>query len=87
MIKVSLDIIGGEAPLTLSPDCDIGLSLDGDFVGTASPPYTGAYTFVPQSTTQTVPVSGLRMTQDLEISAIPSNYGLITWDGSTLTVS
>lgn len=28
-----------------------------------------------------------KFTQVIEVHTIPSNYGLITWDGSTLTVS
>lgn len=53
----------------------------------ATPVYTGAYEFTPTQETQTVFISGMKATQDITINPIPSNYGLITWNGSFLTVS
>lgn len=55
--------------------------------GKASPPFTGAYTYTPTQETQTIPINGLKAIQDITIEPIPSNYGLITWNGSTITVS
>ena len=49
--------------------------------------YTGPYEFEPLAEEQVVEISGKRATQDITIGAIPQNYGLITWNGSTLTVS
>lgn len=49
--------------------------------------YTGSYSFVPAATAQTIPIAQLTASQDITIEPIPSNYGLITWNGSTLTVS
>lgn len=34
-----------------------------------------------------LPDSGYNAMTSVEVSPIPSNYGLITWDGSVLTVS
>ena len=51
------------------------------------PKYEGDYEFTPTSETQTVAIEGLMAKQDIVINPIPSNYGLITWDGSTITVS
>lgn len=50
-------------------------------------PYEGAYAVTPSAQAQTLSTRNLRMTDDVTIAPIPSNYGLITWDGSTLTVS
>lgn len=50
-------------------------------------PYTGAYEITPSAETQVLETKNLRMTDDITINPIPSNYGLITWNGSTLTVS
>jgi hypothetical protein len=50
-------------------------------------PYTGSYMVTPSAEQQTLNTRNLRMTDDVVVEAIPSNYGLITWDGSTLTVS
>lgn len=49
--------------------------------------YTGPYEVTPTQTTQLLQVNGLRATENIKINPIPSNYGLITWNGSTLTVS
>lgn len=49
--------------------------------------YTGEYNVTPTQETQTLPTDGLCMTDNITINPIPSNYGLITWNGTTLTVS
>ncbi len=51
-----------------------------------TPPYEGSYEVTPTQSTQTLATSGYRMTGDVIINPIPSNYGLIEWDGSILTV-
>lgn len=51
------------------------------------PRYDGAYTFTPSQEAQTVSINHLLAVQDITIEPIPSNYGLITWNGSTITVS
>lgn len=50
-------------------------------------PYTGDYSITPSAEAQTLRTNGLRMTDNITIEPIPSNYGLITWNGITLTVS
>lgn len=50
-------------------------------------PYTGEYEFTPSSETQTIPIYNKIASADIVINPIPSNYGLISWNGSTLTVS
>lgn len=50
-------------------------------------PYEGPYEVTPSAEAQTLSTNGFRMTDDITIGAIPQNYGLITWNGSTLTVS
>lgn len=49
--------------------------------------YEGVYEYTPSTETQTVQIEGLKATENIIINPIPSNYGLITWDGITLTVS
>ena len=49
--------------------------------------YTGAYEFTPTQGTQVIEIANKKATADITINPIPSNYGLITWNGSTLTVS
>lgn len=49
--------------------------------------YTGPYEYTPTQEEQTIPIQGQMATRNITINPIPSNYGLITWDGKTLTVS
>lgn len=49
--------------------------------------YEGAYTIIPAATAQTIPIAQLTASEDIIVEGIPNNYGLITWNGSTLTVS
>lgn len=64
---------------------DFGTPIARDYV--ERDPYTGDYTITPSAETQILRTNNLRMTDDITINPIPSNYGLITWDGSTITVS
>lgn len=63
--------------------------LDGTLTtgGAFFPRYEGAYEFEPNGTAQTVRTAGTVLMEDIIIDPVPSNYGLITWDGSTITVS
>lgn len=49
--------------------------------------YHGSYEVTPTDVAQTLATEGLLMTADLTIAPIPSNYGLIQWNGAVLTVS
>ena len=49
--------------------------------------YSGPYEFTPGNAPQVVEIANKIATADITIGPIPDNYGLITWDGSTLTVS
>lgn len=49
--------------------------------------YTGPFVVTPNTETQTLLTQGLHMAQNVTVNPIPSNYGLITWNGSILTVS
>lgn len=49
--------------------------------------YVGEYEVTPSAETQTLDTAGMRMSRAVTINPIPQNYGLITWNGSFLTVS
>ena len=49
--------------------------------------YHGSYMVTPSSETQILNTDTLILDGNITINPIPSNYGLITWDGSTITVS
>lgn len=74
----------------------VNISAGGLAVGTGTPiardyverdPYEGEYTITPSTETQVLNTRNLRMTDNVTVEPIPQNYGLITWNGSTLTVS
>lgn len=49
--------------------------------------YEGPYQVTPTTTAQTLATRGLLSTADIVVNPIPSNYGLIQWNGAVLTVS
>ena len=51
------------------------------------PIYSGPYEVTPSSTEQVLETDAFYMNGNITINPIPNNYGLITWNGSTLTVS
>lgn len=51
------------------------------------PAYTGAVEVTPSAEAQTLETNTFYMTSNITINPIPNNYGLITWNGSTLNVS
>lgn len=50
-------------------------------------PYTGEYSVTPGDEEITLQTNSLRMTDNITVRAVPSNYGKISWNGSFLTVS
>ena len=51
------------------------------------PEYEGSYTITPGAEAQTLQTAYHVPVENIVVEAIPSNYGLITWNGSYLTVS
>ena len=86
-------VIGGDASLNLKIDGDVSLltACDGQ-VGIITQhdshaEYTGSYEFTPSSETQTIPIANLIASENITINPIPQTYGLVTWNGSFLTIS
>ena len=50
-------------------------------------PYNGEYTITSTESEQVVSIEGQVATNNIVINPIPNNYGLITWNGSVITVS
>ena len=51
------------------------------------PAYTGEYTFTPSTELQVAEVKEKWLTNNITIEPIPNNYGLITYNGTSITVS
>lgn len=49
-------------------------------------PYIGTYSVTPSTSPQSLSTANKRMTADVEIDPIPSDYGHIAFDGSVMTV-
>lgn len=49
--------------------------------------YSGSYRVTPNAETQVLITKGFLMQENVVVDPIPSNYGLITWNGTILTVS
>lgn len=64
----------------------IGLT-EGMIIISSSDYYTGELMVTPSSEEQTLPTLGKVMPGNVTVGPVPSNYGLITWDGTVLTVS
>lgn len=86
MARIRLHVTS-DAALTLTEQKGASLSLKGDYVGDPLPEYHGPCTVTPATYEQTLTTHGTRMATDVTIAPIPSNYGLITWNGSVITVS
>lgn len=77
---------GASVAASVSTSAALGVDI-GTQVYRTPDPYLGAYEATPTQETQTFATSGMTMTADFVVNPIPSNYGLIEWDGSVLTVS
>lgn len=51
------------------------------------PTYDGPTEFTPSDDEQVIRTADTNVRSDLVVHPIPSNYGLVTWNGSVLTVS
>ena len=51
------------------------------------PAYEGEYEVTPSAEAQTLETDSLYMRGNITVKPIPNNYGLITYNGSTITVS
>lgn len=79
--------------IVLDGELSLNIPMDGE-VGTITkvvehdlPTYTGETVITPSTTEQVLATAEKVVTRNIVINPIPSNYGLITWNGSTLTVS
>ena len=75
-------------PMTVSAtNVTVNMSIGASYNVVGAEDYEGSYEWTPSDETQTIPIQWLRATENIIINPIPENYGLITWNGSVLTVS
>ena len=83
-------ILGNNAVLSGKIESGRRLTLSGDMIvngGKIYPVYTGEIEVTPSAYEQTLYTEDLVLMKNIKINPIPQNYGLITWNGSTLKVS
>lgn len=78
-------VLDGELSLNIPMDGEVGIITK--VVEHDLPVYTGEANITPSTTEQVLATAEKVVTRNIVINPIPSNYGLITWNGSTLTVS
>lgn len=49
--------------------------------------YNGSFSFTPSDEIQVIQTNGKLLLQNITINPIPSNYGKITWNGSTMSIT
>lgn len=87
---IMLDVqISEQYDVTVSGSEDIGAVTDSQIVinRIEAEEYTGAYEFTPSAIEQVIEIRNKKAVRDIIINPIPSNYGLVTWDGVSLTIS
>lgn len=90
MITIPMQVASDEIaiPMRIGTDSEnIGMSIGAEYAIAPVEEYEGSYEFTPTEEAQTIQISGEMATQDIVINPIPSNYGLITYNGTTITVS
>lgn len=78
------DVQNIQGSLSSQEEITASVSVPNNVGGT---PYTGDYEVTPSNEIQVLNTNGKSMTDNVTINPIPSNYGLITWNGGFLTVS
>lgn len=88
MIAVPMSVAAATAGIQMGVGAlGVGVEMEVNAAGGDVPAYTGPYSVTPNSERQVLETAGTKMVEDVIIEPIPDNYGLITWNGSTLTVS
>ena len=88
LIHVALAVDDDSAcALTLGDSDNASLSIGGTLYEITPIPYEGAYEVTPTRYEQVLHTESKNMLHDVIINPIPSNYGLITYNGSVITVS
>lgn len=90
MIIVPLTISSNDRsiPVLLSvQEASVPLSVNAKFEVIASNAYEGPYEVTPTTDDIVLQTSGKVAIDNIKVNRIPQNYGLITWNGTVITVS
>ena len=70
-------------PCAFDGDQEFSAQMDGIIPGD----YDGSYEVTPSGSEQTLATAGRTLQFDVVVKPVPSNYGLVTYNGSTITIS
>ena len=80
-----------QVSVVLDGDMDMSIELDGEYGDiqyySDMAVYQGETTVIPSQSRQVLMTNGYLMPSNVTVEPIPWYYGLITWNGSVLTVS
>ena len=86
VVPISVSSSQSEISLGVSEPTTVEMTVSG-LVYVDYPHYEGETTVTPTQETQVLQTIGTLVTDNITINPIPNNYGLISWNGSVLTVS
>lgn len=89
-IRIDITVAESEQQYDLTvveTNIPIAVGVGTAIVASIAEDYDGEYDITPSSTEQVFQTEGKRVLHDFVIEPIPQNYGLITYNGSTITVS
>lgn len=89
-IPVNLTVANNNNPVNVTVSegsVSVNLGIETQIVAGSLDEYEGPYSVTPTEEAQTLQTKNFRMTDNIVVNPIPSNYGLITWNGSIITVS
>lgn len=86
-VRLTVDIDRAIPLVVSNSNVTVSVGLATPIMTSTIPDYNGDYDITPTSTAQVFQTNGKKITHDFIVEPIPSNYGLITWNGSTITVS
>ena len=86
VVPISVSSSQSEISLGVSEPTTVEMTVSG-LVYVDYPQYEGETTVTPTQETQVLQTIGTLVTDNITINPIPNNYGLISWNGSVVTVS
>ena len=90
MITVPMTVSASAVSLPMdvtASEVSLAVSVGANYVMNREDTYEGPYEITPSAEEQTVNTRMTALEQDIVIHAIPNNYGLISYNGSVITVS
>lgn len=86
-VPVTLSVSTREYKVNISSPKEIDVGVSTAIEAVDAEHYRGPYTVTPGAQAQALDTAGKLMGYNVVVASVPNNYGLITWNGSVLTVS